>query len=206
MRVRWLLLLMFVLAGCGQPLQIGTPTVRATLPAVSPSAGSGASAPRQTASTGGFEQQTATSGIIQPTSIATAPAVTISPAITSVVIVPRTPVPQSNEQRWRAQQLDRQVFAERRLYRASQPVPLLWFDPLTSQSVEIGTLIGSFPAQAQFTLRQSNQPALEVPYRINNDFGLTAISEAIRERMRAAGYTESVETFIVQTEAVAPQP
>ena len=203
MRVRCLLLIVLVLTGCGQPLQLNTPTARTTLPAALPSGGSSTSLPTGAAGSTP-EQKTPTRGIIEP-GASIVPA-TLLPAATAIVIVPRTPVPQSNEQRWRAQQIDRQPFAERRLYRASQPIALLWFDPLTSQTVEVGTLIGTFPAQAQFKLWPGNQPALEVPYRINNDFGLTAISEAIRERMRAAGYTESVETYIVQTEAVAPQP
>lgn len=114
-----------------------------------------------------------------------------------------TEAPQTSEQRWRAQQIDRVVFEGQRIYTASQPVSLLWYDPATGQSLEIGSLIGDFPAQAQFTFRGTGQPALEVPYRINTDFGLTAISAAVRERMRAAGYTESVEAYIAQTEAIS---
>lgn len=84
-------------------------------------------------------------------------------------------------------------------------MPLLWYDPLTSQSLEIGTIQGAFQAQAQFVLRESQQPALEVSYRINSDFGLTAISEAVRSRMQAAGYTESVAAYVVYTDVVQPQ-
>ncbi len=73
---------------------------------------------------------------------------------------------------------------------------------MTGQSLEIGTIRGEFPAQAQFILRNDRRPALEVPYRINQDFGLTAISEAVRARMNAAGYTESVEAYIEQSEVV----
>ena len=63
----------------------------------------------------------------------------------------------------------------------------------------IGTISGEFPAQAEFILRGAQQAALEVPYRINNDFGLTAISDAVRERMKAAGYAQSVEAYVVRT-------
>jgi len=78
----------------------------------------------------------------------------------------------------------------------------MWYDPTTGQSLEIGTIRGEFPAQAEFVLRSNQHPALEVPYRINVDFGLTAISEAVRDRMKAAGYTESVEAYIERSDAV----
>jgi len=122
-----------------------------------------------------------------------------------VIVVPQTAVPLSNEQRWRAQQLERQVFDPPLVYVARGQVSLLWYDPPTGQSLEIGTIQGEFPVQAQFRLRESNQPALEVPYRINGDFGLTAISEAVRQRMVAAGATESVEAYVVQTDVVQPK-
>jgi hypothetical protein len=82
---------------------------------------------------------------------------------------------------------------------------LLWYDPRTGQSLEIGTLLGEFQASAQFTLRGSDQPAIEVPYRINNDFGLTAISDAIVQRMNEAGYGERVDAYVLLSEAVQPR-
>jgi hypothetical protein len=69
----------------------------------------------------------------------------------------------------------------------------------------IGTVSGEFPAQAEFILRGAQQAAFEVPYRINNDFGLTAISDAVRERMKAAGYTQSVEAYILRTADMHPK-
>jgi hypothetical protein len=92
------------------------------------------------------------------------------------------------------------------LYRAAQPVPLLWWDPATGQVIEIGLLRGDFPVQARFTFRPTGEQALEVPYRLNGDFGLTAISDALRQRMVAAGYPQSVEAFVIATEAVQPHP
>lgn len=211
MRSRWFILCVFVLIGCGQPLQINTPSARATPVVIVP-------APARTAGTLPENTQTPVAVTLpipspQPSSeqqpIASAvpaPSVTLSPTMpSSVVVVPRTAVPLSNEQRWREQEVNRQVFDGIRLYVARQPVPLQWFDPVTGQSVEIGTLIGEFPAQAQFTLRANGQLALEVPYRINNDFGLTAISEALRDRMRAAGYAESVEGYIILSDLVVPK-
>jgi hypothetical protein len=124
---------------------------------------------------------------------------------TGVVVVPRTPVQLNNQERWRAQQIDRQVTEGAQVYTAKGPSPLYWYDPATGQSLEIGTLIGDFTVQARFTLRSTASPALEVPYRINADYGLTSISDAIRGRMQAAGYTESVEAYVIQTEDIVPK-
>src|SRR5207249_253147 len=108
---------------------------------------------------------------VEPTAVSTpSPTPTVAlptPSPTPAVIITPQIVPQTNEQRWRAQELNRQVFDPPRLYVARRPVPLLWYDPVTGQTLEIGTLIGTFPVQAQFILREGNQPAFEVPYRIN---------------------------------------
>ncbi len=120
-------------------------------------------------------------------------------------MVPQTATPQSGEQRWRAQQLQRQTFEAPRLYVAQHPVSLFWFDPATGQSLEIGTLRGEFPVQAQFLLRDGSRPALEVPYQINVSYGLTAISDVLRERMQAAGYAESVEAYVLQVDDILPK-
>ena len=90
-------------------------------------------------------------------------------------------------------------------YIARNPVTLWWYDPLTNQSVPIGTISGEFPVQAEFILRGAQQAALEVPYRINADFGLTAISEAVWERMKAAGYSQSVEAYVLRTDDTQPK-
>jgi hypothetical protein len=122
-----------------------------------------------------------------------------------LAVIPATMGSLTNEQRWRTQQLDREVFDPRRIYVATDPVQLMWFDPLTGQSLEVGILLGEFTTQAQFVFRPRNVSALEVPYRINQDFGLTAISPAVKQRMTNAGYTESVETYVIQTERVQPK-
>jgi hypothetical protein len=121
------------------------------------------------------------------------------------MVVPITREPETNEQRWRAQQQDRQVNDPPRIYVAPNPATLWWYDPLNNQSVPIGTISGEFPVQAEFILRGAQQTALEVPYRINNDFGLTAISEAVRERMQAAGYSQSVEAYVLRTADIHPK-
>jgi len=132
---------------------------------------------------------------------------TFAPAqpTSNVVVVQRTPTAQENLDRWRAQQDERQVLETAQTYVATTPAPLLWYDPLTGQSVLIGTLIGDFVVQARFVVHSTQQPALEVPYFINRDYGLTSISDAVRDRMNAAGYTESVEAYVIQTEGIAPK-
>jgi hypothetical protein len=156
---------------------------------------------------------------LAPTSVTTStaaplptavPATPVPPLATpsptpAVIIVPQTVAPQTNEQRWRAQQLERQPFDPPQQYVATQETPLLWYDPLIGQSLEIGRLSGPFMVTAQFVLRNGNQPALEVPYRINQDYGLTSISDAIKGRMSAAGFTQSVQAYVVQTDAVQPR-
>jgi hypothetical protein len=207
-RYCWLALVaVMVVAGCGQPLQINTPSSpRATGTTGPPTVSLAIDATSTTANAGTAPTVNQPIETVQPASATlTVSAAPTSPATPEVVVIPQTAIPLNNEQRWRAQQLDRQVFDQQRLYIANNDVALLWYDPVTGQSLEIGTIRGEFPAQAQFILRNDRRPALEVPYRINQDFGLTAISEAVRARMKAAGYTESVEAYIEQTEVVVPK-
>jgi hypothetical protein len=219
-----MLVIVLVLAGCGQPMQIGTPsqtqvqptrlstdTVLASVTATSvPSAAP--SAPQATAVSDAAPFATAPiepTAAFEPTGTVEAeatPAVPLAATITpAVIVVPLTQIPETNQERWRAQQQDRKVNDPPQLYRVGSPVTLWWYDPLTSQSVPIGTISGEFPAQAEFTLRSAQQAALEVPYVINVDFGLTAISEAVRERMKAAGYSQSVEAYVLRTADIQPK-
>src|SRR5215207_9446451 len=185
-----MLLIMLVLAGCGQPMQIGTPTQAQVRPTRLPSdsalpsitANSVPSAAPSAQATSELGTTPFATAALEPT-VQSAPTVTVEMAATptpAVIVVPLTQMPETNEQRWRAQQQDRKVNDPPRIYVAQNPITLWWYDPLTSQSVPIGTISGEFPAQAEFSLQGTQQAALEVPYRINNDFGLTAISEAVR--------------------------
>jgi hypothetical protein len=116
------------------------------------------------------------------------------------------PVPTpTNEQRWQAQQVNRQPLDPARQYIASRGTALFWYDPRTGQTLEIGTLLGEFTATAAFTWRGGGKPALLVPYQINNQYGLTAISDAIVQRMHDAGYPEHVEAFVLMSEAIQPK-
>ena len=103
------------------------------------------------------------------------------------------------------QQIKRQVFDPNRMYIASSPVMLLWYDPLSDQTLEIGRLVGEFTAQAEFIFQPRNAMALEVLYHINQDYGLTAISPAVKQRMEAAGFAENVEAFVLQSDAIQPK-
>ncbi|MGQ9895682.1 MAG: hypothetical protein ACUVSY_18025 [Roseiflexus sp.] len=190
-RILWFAGMLLVLTGCGQPLQLDaarrtrTPLLAqsATLTSTSERATVVPATPRTTQTL----IQTPSPTIVRPP---------------TVQIIPSTPEPQTNEARWRAQQIDRQVIDPPQIYRVTSYTPLFWYDPMTGQMLEIGTLRGDVPVQARFRLRSTGQAALEVPYRINNDFGLTAISEAVRSRMEAAGYTVIVEAFLLESDAV----
>jgi hypothetical protein len=209
--VRWYtLLIVFMLAGCGQPLQISTPSQTQTQPMQSsdvtvspeiPANGVPSSAPSEQAT----PELGATPSEILPLEPSAAPEGTAAAAPPSIVVVPQTQVPETNEQRWRAQQQDRKVNDPPRIYVARNPEILWWYDPLVNQPVQIGTIQGEFPVQAEFVLRADQAAALEVPYVINSDFGLTAISEAVRDRMRAAGYSQSVEAYVLRNGDTQPK-
>lgn len=125
-----------------------------------------------------------------------------SPIIT---IVPPTLPSLTPEQRWRMQQADRLVFETLQTYVARAQTKLWWYDPINQQHVLLGTFSGPFLAQARFHLpAQANAEALEVPYHINQQYGLTALSPALVERMRAAGYTTWVETYVLVSSEVEP--
>jgi len=207
-RISLALVLLFLLASCGQPLV--TTTSRATRPA-------GPTPTRATNTTLARPSDAATLATQVPGATLAAPSPTEPPAPTArptpspassptpaVIITPQLS-PQTNEQLWRAQEQNREVFNPPRLYVAQSPVTLQWYDPVSGQTLTIGSIFGVFPVQAQFVLRDGDQPAFEVPYRINGDFGLTAISDAVVQRMRAAGYQESVEAFVLQSDAIQPR-
>jgi hypothetical protein len=212
-----MLLIVLMLAGCGQPMQIGTPSQTQMRPTRLPSDAAlptviATSVPSAAPSAQDTPELAATLFATAPTEptatlkVEATPAVSITATLTpAVIVVPLTQLPATNEERWRAQQQDRKVNDPPQNYIAKNLTTLWWFDPLTSQSVQIGTISGEFPAQAEFTLRSTQQAALEVAYVINVDFGLTAISEAVRERMKAAGYSQSVEAYVLRTADIQPK-
>lgn len=129
------------------------------------------------------------------------PTPTIPPAPT--LVLPTLPS-LSPEERWRAQQLDRQIIDPPRLYNTKRS-ELYWYDPVNQQKVLLGIVSGDFMVQATFTFREDGQPALEVPYEVNRGYGITALSPAVLERIRAAGYSDWIETFVFLTPEVQPK-
>ncbi len=126
----------------------------------------------------------------------------LSPTIT---IVPPMLPSFTPEQRWRMQQRDRTVFETPQIYVARSQSKLWWYDPINQQHVLLGTFSGRFVAQASFYLPvKDNAEALEVPYEINRQYGLTALSPALVERMHAAGYTTWVETYVLVSSEIEP--
>lgn len=186
----WLIGVVSVLTACGETRPLVLTPGRTSTPAAAASAVASASP---------------LIGNTPTRTVVAAAAATITPTLPTVVIVVPTIAGATNEARWRSFQQQREVLPERRTYVASERVALLWFNPATGVPVEIGMLRGSFTVQAQFRLRAGEQLAFEVPYFINLDYGLTAISEPLREQMQAAGYTESVEAFVIATDAIRPQ-
>lgn len=120
-----------------------------------------------------------------------------SPPLGQLIVLP-TPLPQTNQERWRAQEREREVFSTLRTY-TTPSSQLWWYDPVNQQHVILGTLSGEFEAQARFELYGQGVAALEVPYQINRSYGLTALSPALVERMQAAGYSEWLETYVFVT-------
>ncbi len=141
-----------------------------------------------------------------PPVVATLPAAPAGPPeVTAAPPLIIAPTPErSNEQRWREQQADRQVLDPPHLYTTSA-AELRWYDPLTQQHLVLGRISGDFLVQATFVLRAQGMPALEVPYRINASYGLTALSPAHIERLRAAGYVDWVETYVLASPEVRPR-
>jgi hypothetical protein len=139
----------------------------------------------------------------EPTASTAAPQPTAPQQALPTLALP-TLAPASNEERWRARQKGREVFAELQGYRTTGS-ELYWFDPLNQQSVALGVFTGEFVAQARFVMRGPEVEALEVPYQLNQSYGLTALSPAILERVRAAGYGDWIETYVVVTPNVSPR-
>jgi hypothetical protein len=167
-----------------------------------------------------LEAPTASATSIQatlPTEIAelatlapTIPTATTQPSLTPVpspvvptstslptLVVP-TSLPLSNEARWRAQQLNREVFPAIQSFTTTGS-ELWWYDPINQQHVVLGSFRSDFLAQARFIVRGIGVEALEVPYQVNISYGLTAISPALVARIKAAGYDEWIETYVLRS-------
>lgn len=123
-----------------------------------------------------------------------------TPTIEQFVVLPTTP-PLSKEERWHAQQQHREVFTPHRIYTTTGS-ELWWYDHVNEQHVALGSFSGEFEAQARFVLAKTEQPALEVPYHLNESYGLEALSPALMERIRTAGYGEWIDAYVLLTDEV----
>jgi hypothetical protein len=131
------------------------------------------------------------------------PSPTPDPTESLVVVPPTLPV-LTHEERWRNQQLNREPFTALRDYTTSGS-ELWWYDPVNQQHVILGSFAGDFRAQATFTLRGQGLVALEVPYNVNESYGLTSVSSVLVDRIRQAGFDEWIETYVFLTPNVQPQ-
>jgi hypothetical protein len=126
--------------------------------------------------------------------------------VISIIITPQLRATPTGDERWAAFVRDRVAFEAPQRMMTLAPSPLLWLDPRNGQVLEIGMLNGSFAATARMVLTSDMHEAYEVEYTINQDYGLTAISDAIVMRMRDAGYTASVRAFVVASDDVVQAP
>lgn len=133
---------------------------------------------------------------IEPTPEPVVVEVQPSPLPTVEPIIAPTQAAVSYEQRWRAQELNRTVFDPRQRY-STAGRELWWYDPLNQQHIILGTISGTFEAQAYFTLLGQGVEAVEVPYQVNTSYGLTSLSPAIVQRIHDAGYGEWIETYVI---------
>jgi hypothetical protein len=196
-----LLVVLLMLSGCMEALSTGTTEPTRMPQPIAPTHSATPPQPTATVSSGiGAPNPSTDPAVTTPTLVATptlsATATLAPPTATPVppLVVATLPA-LTHEERWRAQQIDREVFDPMRTYRTTGS-ELWWYDPVHQQSLVIGSFSGDFVAQARFTLRGQGVTALEVPYRVNESFGLTALSPAILERIRAAGYGEWIETYV----------
>lgn len=142
----------------------------------------------------------ATVSMVPPTAIA--PVTAISPTPHVVIALPTVPT-RTSQELWRSQQHDRVVFDTLRPYRTLGSV-LWWYDPINQHHVGLGSFSGPFVAQAQFRLELNGQmvDALEVPYQVDQSYGVQALSPALLDRIHAAGYDEWIDTYVILTAEV----
>jgi hypothetical protein len=198
---------MVVLSGCMETLQTSRPPA-ASPPAARPSATTLAEPTAQE-----VRPTPSVPGSLAPDPVTATPSTVTAPAATELPSPVAAPPPlnlptapaQTNQERWRAQQQDRALFGELASFYTSGS-ELWWYDPLNQQHVILGRITGDFVAQAQFVLHGQGVEALEVPYQVNVGYGLTALSPALLERIRAVGYeSDWIETYVFLTPNVLPR-
>lgn len=131
---------------------------------------------------------------VEPPPADPAVAPTVNPAFGSVQL----PSAADLEVRWRDMQVDRAPFDAPRTFVSSGSEIVWWFDPLFGQLVPIGEIRGEFVAQAGFRIKGQWIGALEIPYQVNQAYGIV-VPEPILQRMQNAGKGEWAEVFVYQT-------
>lgn len=208
------------LAGCGQPL-VGIdnsaaqnpPAVPSATPGLQPPAASAGSSPvgevvpdisqppvTTLPDASAAASDTVVAPSLEPVSSAPpAPAVspTVDPAFADVQLPGLT-------ERWRYIQVERQVLPQQRWYTTSGPEVLSWYDPVFGQFIQLGEINGDFLVQATFRLRGQQAEALEVPYQLNQSYGIQ-LPDAVLARMRNAGVEEWTETFVYLKSDIRPK-
>ena len=212
--IRWQLLLLgwclLLLTNCGQPIQLLNRTPRASSTRLVATSGTPAESTVIPNATDVISTSQLTATQTSATEVISATTTlneTSGPTpVISIIITPQLRATPTGDERWAAFVRDRVAFDTPQRMTTLAPSPLLWLDPRNGQVLEIGMLNGSFAATARMVLTSDTHEAYEVEYTINQDYGLTAISDAIVMRMRDAGYTASVRAFVVASDTVVQAP
>lgn len=206
-----LLCALFGLVGCGQALQLpapnsaaqslptatrGVPTTNDPPPAetVAAEPGNNAAEPAVTTPADNNDPQTVVS---PPPAVETAPTPTVDPVFADAQLP-------SLQERWRYVQVERVPLDGIQTYTSTSQRLLWWYDPVFGQPIVLGQIQGDFPVQATFRFRGQEANALEVPYQVNQSFGIT-LPPAIVERIKNAGYGDWIEAFVYKTDDIQPR-
>lgn len=212
-----------LLTGCGQPLQLqnsvaqnlatATPGSDQSAPdasvAVSPPPSvdqSSAPAPAESTAPAPLESVAPPVASDAGVGVESPPAAPVVPAVTPTVdpVFQGIQLPGTQE-RWRYVQVDRAVLDGLQTYTTPARTILWWYNPVFGREVKLGEIQGPFPVQATFRFRGQEVDALEVPYQINQSFGIT-LPPAIVDQIRAAGYEgDWIEAFVYQTSDIQPR-
>jgi hypothetical protein len=127
-----------------------------------------------------------------------APEPTIDPVFNGVTLP-------GAEERWRYVQQDRTPLNGVQTYTTPGRQILWWYDPALGRTIRLGEIQGDFPVQATFRFRGQEVDALEVPYQVNQSFGIT-IPGATVDEIRKAGYSgDWIEAFVYKTDDIRPK-
>ncbi len=201
------------LSGCGNALKLDAgKSAGQQFPTATPEA------PAQ------IPEATAVGNVSPTTGVITAPEVVVSPADNPAASTapessppPSEPLPSptvnpefssvqfpSATDRWRYVQVNRAPLESVQTYTTPSRQLLWWYDPVFGQPVKLGEIQGDFPVQATFRFRGQEVEALEIPYQVNQSFGIT-LPAAVVERIKRAGYSEWIDAFVYKTDDMRPK-